>query len=111
MPRVAVVGGSLGGLTAALVLADIGCDVVVHERSGVFVQDLRANAVAALAPAQLAAYPGDRTSALGEWERRQLALGRDLLQRNRVIGDGSQLHGTFRPGDPALIFGLQGPGR
>ena len=31
--RVAVVGGSLGGLTAALVLADAGCDVVVHERS------------------------------------------------------------------------------
>jgi 2,6-dihydroxypyridine 3-monooxygenase len=33
MPRAAVVGGSLGGLTAALVLADIGCDVTVFERS------------------------------------------------------------------------------
>ena len=33
MPEVAVVGGSLGGLTAALVLADIGCDVTVFERS------------------------------------------------------------------------------
>ena len=33
MPRAAVVGGSLGGLTAALVLTDIGCDVVVYERS------------------------------------------------------------------------------
>jgi 2,6-dihydroxypyridine 3-monooxygenase len=33
MPTVAVVGGSLGGLTAALVLRDIGCDVTVHERS------------------------------------------------------------------------------
>ncbi|MGH8867477.1 MAG: FAD-dependent monooxygenase [Actinomycetes bacterium] len=32
-PRVAVVGGSIGGLTAALVLRDLGCDVVVHERS------------------------------------------------------------------------------
>ena len=32
-PRVAVVGGSLGGLTAALVLRDVGCDVVVFERS------------------------------------------------------------------------------
>jgi 2,6-dihydroxypyridine 3-monooxygenase len=33
MPSVAVVGGSLGGLTAALVLRDVGCDVTVYERS------------------------------------------------------------------------------
>lgn len=33
MPRVAVMGGSLGGLTAALVLRDVGCDVTVFERS------------------------------------------------------------------------------
>jgi 2,6-dihydroxypyridine 3-monooxygenase len=32
-PRVAIVGGSLGGLTAALVLSDLGCDVQVFERS------------------------------------------------------------------------------
>ncbi|HEV2927155.1 MAG TPA: FAD binding domain-containing protein [Propionibacteriaceae bacterium] len=32
-PRVAVVGGSLGGLTAALVLRDVGCEVDVFERS------------------------------------------------------------------------------
>ena len=32
-PRVAVIGGSLGGLTAALVLRDAGCDVTVYERS------------------------------------------------------------------------------
>lgn len=32
-PRVVVAGGSLGGLTAALHLRDVGCDVVVHERS------------------------------------------------------------------------------
>ena len=32
-PQVAVVGGSLGGLTAACVLGDIGCDVHVYERS------------------------------------------------------------------------------
>lgn len=32
-PGVAVVGGSLGGLTAALLLRDIGCDVTVLERS------------------------------------------------------------------------------
>lgn len=33
--RVAVLGGSLVGLTAALVLRDAGCDVDVHERSRV----------------------------------------------------------------------------
>ena len=32
-PRVAVMGGSLGGITAALVLRDVGCDVHVFERS------------------------------------------------------------------------------
>jgi 2,6-dihydroxypyridine 3-monooxygenase len=34
-PRVGVVGGSLGGLTAALVLRDLGCEVEVFERSTV----------------------------------------------------------------------------
>lgn len=33
MPRVAVVGGSIGGLTAGLLLRDVGCDVEVYERS------------------------------------------------------------------------------
>ena len=32
-PRVIVAGGSLGGLTAAHVLGDLGCDVTVFERS------------------------------------------------------------------------------
>jgi 2,6-dihydroxypyridine 3-monooxygenase len=32
--RVAVVGGSLGGLTAALLLRELGLEVTVHERSG-----------------------------------------------------------------------------
>jgi len=27
-----------------------------------------------------------------------------------AIGDSSQFHGTFRPGDPGLIFGLYAPG-
>ena len=31
--RVAIAGGSLGGLTAALVLRDLGLDVTVYERS------------------------------------------------------------------------------
>lgn len=34
-PRVAVMGGSLGGLNAALFLRDAGCDVDVYERSPV----------------------------------------------------------------------------
>lgn len=35
MPRVVVMGGSLGGLTAALTLRDAGCEVTVYERSPV----------------------------------------------------------------------------
>ncbi len=42
--------------------------------------------------------------------RRQLALGRSVLARCRDIGDSSQFTGSFRPGDPRLIFGLYGPG-
>jgi 2,6-dihydroxypyridine 3-monooxygenase len=61
--------------------------------------------------AQLRAAGGDLSRALPEWERRQLALGRELLERNRAIGLASQQLGTFTPGDPALIFGLRGPGR
>lgn len=60
---------------------------------------------------QLAAHGGSIGPALREWERRQLALGRDLLERNRDIGDASQRLGSFTAGDPALIFGLRGPGR
>lgn len=33
MPKVAVVGGSIGGLTAANLLRDIGCEVDVYERT------------------------------------------------------------------------------
>ena len=37
-PRVGIVGGSIGGLTAALVLRDLGCEVDVFERSGTALQ-------------------------------------------------------------------------
>jgi 2,6-dihydroxypyridine 3-monooxygenase len=60
---------------------------------------------------QLTAHDGDLDRALPVWEKGQLALGRELLQRNREIGEASQVHGTFTPGDPELIFGLRGPGR
>jgi 2,6-dihydroxypyridine 3-monooxygenase len=59
---------------------------------------------------ELTAADGDVPAALGAWERRQLALGRGLLARCREIGDSSQFLGTFRPGDPQLIFGLYSPG-
>ncbi len=59
---------------------------------------------------ELAVSGGDVPAALAAWERRQLALGRSLLARCREIGNSSQFSGTFRPGDPRLIFGLYGPG-
>jgi 2,6-dihydroxypyridine 3-monooxygenase len=60
---------------------------------------------------ELTASGGDVPTALAAWERRQLAVGRALLDRTRDIGDSSQFSGTFRPGDPKLIFGLHAPGR
>jgi 2,6-dihydroxypyridine 3-monooxygenase len=54
---------------------------------------------------------GDVARGLAAWEKRQLALGTGLLARTREIGDSSQFTGSFRPGDPRLIFGLYGPGR
>lgn len=47
MPRVLVMGGSVGGLTAALVLRDAGCDVRVFERSSAALQ-ARGAGIAAL---------------------------------------------------------------
>ena len=51
------------------------------------------------------------SAALSAWEVDQLALGRNLLIRNRDLGSRSQVTNTWRPGDPDLIFGLHGPGR
>jgi 2,6-dihydroxypyridine 3-monooxygenase len=59
----------------------------------------------------LAATGGDVDAALPRWERRQLAVGRAVLERTRRNGDRSQFHGSWRPGDPELVFGLYGPGR
>jgi 2,6-dihydroxypyridine 3-monooxygenase len=53
---------------------------------------------------------GDVVAALAAWEVRQLALGRSLLARTRDIGARSQFEGTFKAGDPELVFGLYGPG-
>jgi 2,6-dihydroxypyridine 3-monooxygenase len=59
----------------------------------------------------LAASGGDLAAALPRWERQQLAVGRAVLQRTRRNGDRSQFEGSWRPGDPELVFGLYGPGR
>jgi 2,6-dihydroxypyridine 3-monooxygenase len=59
----------------------------------------------------LVATQGDLQAALPRWERRQLAVGRAVLERTRRNGNKSQFHGTWRPGDPQLVFGLYGPGR
>lgn len=58
----------------------------------------------------LEAAEGDVSSALQEWEDGQLALGRQLLERARWLGDTSQFTGSWTPGDPDLRFGLFGPG-
>ena len=54
---------------------------------------------------------GHPVAALARWEPGQLALGRQLLERTRELGDGSQFHRSWVPGDPSLRLGLYGPGR
>ena len=44
-PRVLVAGGSIGGLTAAVLLRDLGCEVAVYERSGAALEDRGAGIV------------------------------------------------------------------
>ena len=61
--------------------------------------------------AALEAAGGDVEEALPHWERGQLELGRAVLERTRRNGDKSQFEGTWRPGDPELVFGLYEPGR
>ena len=54
---------------------------------------------------------GDPVAALARWEPGQLALGRQLLERTRDMGDRSQFKRDWVPGDPSLRLGLYGPGR
>ena len=54
---------------------------------------------------------GDSVAALARWEPGQLALGRQLLERTRDMGDRSQFRRSWVPGDPSLRLGLYGPGR
>jgi 2,6-dihydroxypyridine 3-monooxygenase len=48
--------------------------------------------------------------ALQAWEPGQLELGRQLVARARRVGDRSQLHGTWDPTDPDLLFRLREEG-
>jgi 2,6-dihydroxypyridine 3-monooxygenase len=52
----------------------------------------------------------DVEAALAAWEPGQMRLGRQLLERTRRAGRHSQVDGTWKPGDPELIFGLHRPG-
>ena len=49
---------------------------------------------------------GDVPTALRAWEIRQLDMGKKLLARTKATGEASQIHGTFGPDWPTLIFGL-----
>lgn len=51
----------------------------------------------------------DLDAALGDWEQRQLALGRSVVERSRAMGQRSQFDDAMVPGDPAWKFGLFGP--
>jgi 2,6-dihydroxypyridine 3-monooxygenase len=50
---------------------------------------------------------GDVIAALPVWEERQLAVGREALERARRAGRRSQFEGTWVPGDPDLAYGLR----
>jgi 2,6-dihydroxypyridine 3-monooxygenase len=49
--------------------------------------------------------------ALVAFEREQMELGRELLERTRRIGRRSQVTCTWDCRDPELVFGLRAPGR
>jgi 2,6-dihydroxypyridine 3-monooxygenase len=48
--------------------------------------------------------------ALAAWEPGQVALGRQLLERTRRLGDRSQVTGTWQPSDPDVLFRLREEG-
>jgi 2,6-dihydroxypyridine 3-monooxygenase len=58
----------------------------------------------------IAAGGSDLAGALEAWSAHQTALGASLVARARHIGEGSQFRCDWRPGDPALRFGLYEPG-
>jgi 2,6-dihydroxypyridine 3-monooxygenase len=53
---------------------------------------------------------GDVDGALATWEPERLALARAALARSRDLGERVQSRGTYRPGDPDVLFGLMTSG-
>ena len=49
-------------------------------------------------------------AALAAWEPGQLALGRQLVERTKRLGERSQFTGTWDPTDPDLLFRLREEG-
>ena len=52
----------------------------------------------------------DLLTALRDYEKSQLAVGHQLIERTELIGRRSQFENSWVPGDPDLIFGLKAPG-
>ncbi len=48
--------------------------------------------------------------ALTHYERSQMPVGRQLIERTEAIGRRSQFENSWTPGDPSLLFGLKAPG-
>ncbi|MGI9493559.1 MAG: FAD-dependent monooxygenase [Geminicoccaceae bacterium] len=53
---------------------------------------------------------GTIEAALSAWERKQVALGQNLVERTRHIGRRSQVDNSWVPGDPEFLFGLHRAG-
>lgn len=88
MPRIGVVGGSLGGLTAALLLRDLGCEVSVYERSD---EELEAKGagIAVLEatwryPVERLEVPADDFSAKTTWVRFLESDGSTAFEERRL---------------------------
>jgi len=60
--------------------------------------------------AAIAAGGDDLIGALQKWSAHQTELGKNLTERSRHHGDGSQFRCDWTPGDPAHRFGLYAPG-
>jgi 2,6-dihydroxypyridine 3-monooxygenase len=121
MPSVVVMGGSVGGLTAALVLRDAGCEVRVFERSAAALQARGAGIAALPATLRYLTERGGRSEAdvcsSTDWIR---FLGPDggieHEQRHRYLFSSwntiySSLLGEFDPGSYLLDREVTGFGQ
>ncbi|ETD31736.1 FAD-dependent monooxygenase [Williamsia sp. D3] len=88
-------------------VGDAACSARPHAAAGT----AKAAADAWALAAALEAADGDIATALRKWEPGQLELSESLLRRVVDMGERSQFHNSWVPGDPDLRFGLYGPGR